>query len=265
MDIAMEQKAQQEHDRWSTKLETLNVRNPSEVKAAVHEVGKWWHSIDLGNGVVTPGRGQKLTYADQVHLPRDLRGKTVIDVGTWDGAIAFESERRGAARVVAADIYKGQGFQLAHKVLKSRVEFVQMDVRKDLPDIGSFDVVCFLGVIYHVPDPVTTFKRVADLCKDLLILETDSDLNWSPTPMARLVAGHHNWPELTPRDALDMPECNWWLPNRACVETWIEAVGFKRWEIVYGAERAPERLPLKAAIKRQMPHTQDRLIAHCWK
>ncbi len=264
MDTAMEVKAQRESEIWQKRLAELDPNNKQAVQEMVDAVGKWWHTIDLGNGVVTPGR-QSIDYPDHVGLPKDLKGKTVIDVGAWDGMISFEAERRGAERVVAADIYKGQGFQLVHRVRNSNVEFVQVDVRKELPDIGQFDLVCFLGVIYHVPDPVMTFKRIGDLSKDMLILETDSDLNWNPTPMARVVAGHHAWPELTPADALEKPECNWWLPNRACVEVWSQAAGFKRCEIFQGPEKAPDQLPVKAALKRKLPDTQQRLVAHCWK
>lgn len=264
MDVAMEEKARREKEEWAQKIDLLDPTDVDSVKQMVDHVGKWWHTIDLGNGVTTPGQ-QPIDYPQHVGLPEDLTGKSVIDVGTWDGVISFAAESRGAARVVAADIFKGMGFQLVHKVLNSKVEFVQMDVRKDLPDLGKFDLVCFLGVIYHVPDPIVTFKRIADLSNDMLILETDTDLNWSPTPMSRLVAGHHKWPELTPRDALKKPECNWWLPNRACIEQWIQAVGFDRWEIIHGPWPAPEKLPWKSLLKRQPPKTQERLIAHCWK
>ena len=63
----------------------------------VDSVPFWFHSIDVGSGVVT--RGHKTAEQlrrewDQMQLP-DLRGKTVLDINTWDGFFAFESERRG--------------------------------------------------------------------------------------------------------------------------------------------------------------------------
>jgi len=74
-------------------------------RAAAATVPLWWHSIDLGHGVTTPGRKsteQLRAELAALDLP-SLSGKTVLDVGAWDGYFAFEAERRGAARVVALD------------------------------------------------------------------------------------------------------------------------------------------------------------------
>src|SRR5262245_36578224 len=71
-------------------------------RRAVHRVGFWWHSIDLGDGVTTPGFKSPETLAgelDAIGLPTDLTGRSVLDVGGWDGWFAFEAERRGAGRV----------------------------------------------------------------------------------------------------------------------------------------------------------------------
>lgn len=64
----------------------------------------WYHSIDLGQGVTTPGFVDRRPYVNEYGLPQDLSGKRCLDVGTWDGFWAFEMERRGAAEVVAIDI-----------------------------------------------------------------------------------------------------------------------------------------------------------------
>src|SRR3954447_6409755 len=67
----------------------------------------WFHSIELEPGFVTPGRADTSAQLQRLHLP-DLRGKTVLDVGAWDGFFSFEAERRGAARVVAVDTFSWQ-------------------------------------------------------------------------------------------------------------------------------------------------------------
>src|SRR5947209_4915080 len=76
-------------------------------RALADSVTNWWHSVDLGYGVVTQGHKS----IDQIHheiaafqFP-DLGGKTFLDIGAWDGAFSFEAERRGARRVVALDHY----------------------------------------------------------------------------------------------------------------------------------------------------------------
>ena len=79
--------------------------NKAELKQMAESVGYWWHSIDLGQGVVTKGAKtpETLQYElESLRLP-DLRGKTVLDIGAWDGFFSFEAERRGARHVVALD------------------------------------------------------------------------------------------------------------------------------------------------------------------
>lgn len=127
-------------------------REPAIDRAALTAI-PWWHSIDLGGGVVTPGRKGDATYMARLRVP-DLHGKSVLDIGTWDGFYAFEAERRGAARVVALDCFVWQlnlaeiwaaydrgerlpllrfdpgsdallgraGFDFAHRALRSSVE-----------------------------------------------------------------------------------------------------------------------------------------------
>src|SRR4029453_15582841 len=91
---------------------------------------EWFHRIDLGGGLVTPGIDDSPRKLAGIHMPADLTGKTVLDIGSYDGFFAFEAERRGAARVLATDkicwnLYgmatKG-GFDLAKRALGSRVE-----------------------------------------------------------------------------------------------------------------------------------------------
>lgn len=65
----------------------------------------WWHSIDFGNGVVSKGAKSTSLISKQADLALKygVEGRSVLDIGAWDGAISFEAERRGASRVVAAD------------------------------------------------------------------------------------------------------------------------------------------------------------------
>ncbi|HYD83327.1 MAG TPA: hypothetical protein VEA63_04730, partial [Opitutus sp.] len=91
---------------------------------------RWFHQIPLGNGVVTPGIDDSVAKLRRVELPPSLGGKTVLDVGAWDGFFSFEAEKRGASRVVAIDSYcwngdgwgSKRGFELARRALGSKVE-----------------------------------------------------------------------------------------------------------------------------------------------
>ena len=115
---------------------------------------------------------------DVLQIPRDLSGRSVLDVGAWDGFFSFEAERRGAARVVAADCFAWQGenwsdksgFELARRALNSGVEDVDIDVMDLGPhQVGTFDLVLFLGVLYHMRHPLLALERLASVTRDQLM------------------------------------------------------------------------------------------------
>ena len=152
----------------------------AELRRAVAEI-RWFHRLDLGDGLSTPGEDDTPEKLKALHLPQDLRGRTVLDVGAWDGFFSFEAERRGATRVLATDDFcwggRGwgtkAGFDLAHRALGSRVESKQIGVLDLSPEtVGVFDLVLFLGVLYHMRHPLLAFERVASVTARQLILET---------------------------------------------------------------------------------------------
>ena len=106
---------------------------------------RWFHRINLGNGVVTPGVDDTPAKLKRLHLPPSFAGKTVLDIGAWDGFFSFEAERRGASRVVAVDSYswtgdgwgKKAGFELARRALDSKVEDREMEVLDLAPENGQ--------------------------------------------------------------------------------------------------------------------------------
>ena len=99
--------------------------NINELKQEVEKI-EWWHKIDLGNGIITPGKVNTFEKLKRIGLPDDLTGKSVLDIGAWDGFYSFEAERRGASRVVAIDWVawntsgwpSKKGFELAKKNAK---------------------------------------------------------------------------------------------------------------------------------------------------
>src|SRR3954470_17387097 len=124
---------------------------------------RWYHSIDLAEGIRTDGVDNTAKRLTKYHIPEDLRGADVLDVGAWDGFFSFECERRGARRVLAIDSYSWTGlgwgskagFELARRSLNSNVEDMTVDVMDMSPERlgGTFDVVLFLGVLYHLRHP----------------------------------------------------------------------------------------------------------------
>jgi tRNA (mo5U34)-methyltransferase len=195
----------------------------------------WWHGgMDLGQGVVTRGVSNPARdLLPRLRLPQDLTGKTVLDIGTWDGFMAFECERRNAAKVVAVDSFVWQagqiergagttgraGFDLAHKALGSRVEAVVCEVLDLSPDVlGTFDIVLFLGVLYHMRHPLLALEKVAAMVAlgGLLLVESHISTGTEPYPMMRFYPGKQ----------LAGDSTNWWGPNAACLEAMLRDVGF---------------------------------------
>jgi tRNA (mo5U34)-methyltransferase len=202
---------------------------------------EWYHSIDLGSGVVTPGWFDTRAAAAKVPLPARLDGTRCLDVGTWDGFWAFEMERRGAHEVVAIDVLdparwdwpaktrggmgvevlravKGasEGFAVARDALGSRVEREDLSVYDlDPQRHGTFDVVFLGSLLLHLRDPVGALERIRAVTAGRAVIadsiELVPTLIWPRTPVARLDGGERPW---------------WWQPNRAALLRMVRSAGF---------------------------------------
>lgn len=194
---------------------------------------QWYHSMDLGNGIVTRGWDtHTASRLKSLHFPESLAGKTFLDIGAWDGFYSFEAERRGAARVLATDgfIWAGKGwsskagFDLAHKLLHSKAESRVISVYDITPQtVGQFDVVLFSGVLYHLEDPYLAIRNVASVTKELLILETHTDFEFKRRPAIAFYPGAE----------LNGDASNWCGPNTAAVNAMLIAAGFADTKVVY--------------------------------
>lgn len=229
----------------------------------------WFHTIDLGGGLMTPGKdpsGQKLATLD---FPTDLSGKTVLDIGAWDGFFSFEAERRGASRVLATDQFSWggggwgskAGFEFARRALHSKVEDRVIDPMDLSPEnVGTFDVVLFLGVLYHLRHPLLALERVASVTKDFLLLETHV-MNRHRSPMI----------EFYPNDELAGDPTNWCGPNKAAVEAMLRVVGFRRVEcrVLQGGVVRRVARATRDRFSRGLPFGtslhQARLVCHAWR
>jgi tRNA (mo5U34)-methyltransferase len=238
----------------------------AELRARVAAI-PWYHCIDLGQGVVTPGVSH--SSIPSAALP-DFRGRSVLDIGAWDGYYSFLAERGGAARVVALDHYVWKldwaarqeywarcaregvlpdpdreaefldraglpgrrGFDLARDALESRVEPVVGDfMSMDLEPLGRFDVVLFLGVLYHLTEPFTALRRLRAVTRGLAVIETQ----------AIQVSGHRGEPLLRflAGDELNRDHTNWAELSEPALRAMCRASGFRRVETRVGPPRRP--------------------------
>jgi tRNA (mo5U34)-methyltransferase len=224
--------------------------DPDQIKDAIREV-TWYHQIDLGSGIITPGTDNTLARLAMIGLPEDLRGRTVLDIGAWDGAFSFEAERRGADRVVAVDSFcwngegwgSKKGFECARRLLGSRVEDREVEVLDLSPDtVGVFDLVLCLGVLYHMRHPLLALERIASVCRGQLMLWTHVDMLDCERPAAALYPGTE----------LNDDPTNWWGLNPAAVSGMLGTAGFTRAEMTYlwRSDRVP---------------SQGNAIFHAWR
>ena len=214
-----------------------------EIQRRVDELGDWFHNLDL-NGVSTAPahflgdypRAKWERFAGAI--PADLRGRTVLDVGCNGGFYAIEMKRRGADRVVAVDSdprYLAQA-RFAAEVSGVEIEFREMSVYR-LPSLEErFDIVLFMGVLYHLRYPLLALDLLHEyVTRDLLVFQ--SMLRGS-TEIAT-VEGDYDFND---RDHFDRPgypkmhfierryagdPTNWWVPNGACAQAMLRASGFE--------------------------------------
>jgi tRNA (mo5U34)-methyltransferase len=198
----------------------------------VDAIPYWHHTMSLGDGVITPGGGGDTSHGlRRIALPEDLTGKTVLDIGAWDGFYSFECERRGAARILATDHFVWRqlrpdgktGFELARRALGSHVEDMEIDVFDISPEtVGMFDIVLFLGVLYHLRDPFGGLAHAASVTRELLIVETHVDLLDLDRPAIAFYPGAELAGDAT----------NWCGPNVPAVVGMLDNLGLNDADVV---------------------------------
>ena len=194
----------------------------------------WYHTLDLGDGVVTPGMFDHRRVTDRYLIPEDLSGLRCLDVGTMDGFWAFEMERRGAAEVVAVDIddpealdwpaslrptvktldeTKRARFELAHRCLDSAVKTESRSIYELDTDLGQFDLVFCGDLLVHLKDPATAAERLRLVCRGRAIVA-------NPIKRFRFARGR----ALAELDGIE--HFQWWVTNLEGLRRLLLAAGF---------------------------------------
>jgi tRNA (mo5U34)-methyltransferase len=185
-----------------------------------------YHSIELPDGGILPGLQsvEHLRWRLSLFgLPEDLRGMRVLDIGAWDGWFSFECERRGA-EVVAVDCVELDTFLEARELLASRVEYQALDVAElSAKRLGRFDIVLFLGVLYHLRHPLLGLEKVVELCTGMALVES-----FVIAPESRAVPSVMEFYE---RGELGGQVDNWWGPSPECLLAMCRSAGFAQTEL----------------------------------
>jgi tRNA (mo5U34)-methyltransferase len=205
-------------------------------------LGPWFHNIDLYGVATAPNHflGDYPTvkwrrFAES--LPNDLRGKTVLDIGCNGGFYSIEMKRRGADQVLAVDIdqmYLRQA-RFAARVLQVEIEFAQLSVYDVAALAQRYDIVLFLGVLYHLRHPLLALDLMRDhVVHDLFVCQSMQ----RGDPFEASVATDYPFSETALFEKPGFPRMafvehryagdstNWWVPNRACTAAMLRSAGF---------------------------------------
>jgi SAM-dependent methyltransferase len=225
------------------------------VQDAIHrkmDSVRWYHTFEVLPGIVSPGQFafNAAEVFETLGVPHDLHGKRALDIGTWDGPVAFELEKRGAD-VDAIDVQDPTctAFACAHELRQSKVRYTQMsvyDVAKRFP--YKFDVIFFFGVYYHLKHPLLAFEALAEALAEggRLYFEGELLLTYSETNK-----GERSTLDNRALAESDVPlalcytgdfksRSNWFIPNLACLKGWLEAVGLEM--TTYGLYCVPQEV-----------------------
>ena len=214
----------------------------TDLRQHVERLGPWFHNIDLFGVKTAPGHflgdypAQKWRrFAGAV--PADLAGKSVLDIGCNGGFYAIEMKRRGAARVLGVDwdeAYLAQA-RFAAKVLGLDIEYRKLSVYDVASLEERFDLVLFMGVLYHLRHPMLALDLIREhVARDVLVFqsmqrgsrevaEVAADLPFSET--AHFDASGYPSLHFIEKSYAGDPT-NWWVPNRACAEAMLRSAGF---------------------------------------
>jgi tRNA (mo5U34)-methyltransferase len=214
-----------------------------QIRERVRELGDWFHNLDLAGVQTAPnhflGDYPRVKWQQFAHaIPPDLSGRTVLDIGCNAGFYSIEMKRRGAARVLGIDSdprYLAQA-EFASQIAGVEIEFRQMSVYQ-LPALATrFDLVLFMGVLYHLRYPLLALDILHEhAVGDRLVFQS----------MLRGSAASPNFRRDYPFEAVDHFEdpayprlffveheyagdpTNWWIPNRTCAEAMLRSAGFR--------------------------------------
>ena len=215
----------------------------AEIRRRTKALGDWFHNIDLGGVPTAPDhflhdypnvKWRKFEHA----IPADLTGKTVLDIGCNAGFYSIAMKRRGADHVLGIDFderYHEQA-RFAAEVKDADIEFRQLSVY-DVAQLGErFDVVLFMGVLYHLRYPLLALDLIREhVARDLLVYQSMQRGSGAEAE----VAADYGFFDEAHFDAPGYPKLhfiehryagdptNWWSPNAACSAAMLRSAGFE--------------------------------------
>ncbi|HET6908281.1 MAG TPA: methyltransferase domain-containing protein [Mycobacteriales bacterium] len=241
------------HEEGEHQAQLRGVTGDDELSKRIREIS-WYHTIELPNGVVTPGQFNHRALVARYGLPHDLAGKRALDVATFDGFWAFELERRGAqvtaidlddprdwdfpdavrplVSAARADESIGRGFALAHEALGSSVQRLVRSVYDlDPTEVGTFDFVHAGDLLVHLRDPLRALQSIRSVTKGALLLSDGIDLDARQGKFGPTMQYLGGWDDVV-----------WWVPSLEALAQLLIDAGFRdlRLNAVYNLAKTYE-------------------------
>lgn len=191
---------------------------------------KWFHTIDLGNGIVTKGEvGEdhcsEYAATNRFGIPEDLSGKSVLDTGANNGYFSFLAEGRGAfVTAIEPDANLCEGFELARTSVGGHWPVVMDNLStfvKLRPGAAPFDITFLFGVLYHVEDPIGLLRDLYAVTKSYALIETAISQTGDERPMWEFLPGHNG------------DSTNMWYPTYGGLATSLKYVGFTDVQVIW--------------------------------
>ncbi len=220
----------------------LGKPSPDAVRDEIAALGPWFHNMELCGVLTAPdhflGDYPAVKWRRfEAAVPADLTGKTVLDIGCNGGFYSIEMKRRGAQRVLAVDhdeSYLAQA-RFAAGLLEVEIEFRRLSVY----DVGAlaerFDLVLFLGVLYHLRHPLLALDLIHEhVARDLLVCQSMQRGAATEEPVASdypfsetAIFERPGYPRMAFIEHSYAGDCtNWWIPNAACTAAMLRSAGF---------------------------------------
>lgn len=236
------------------------IMSKDELTAKVNSYPHWYHRIYLGQGIYTHNRTpthEGIWKLLRELFPIDLKGSSVLDIGCNAGFFSIQMKLLKAGRVLGIDskenfiqripekkgisqklpdYYYLEQAEFCRQIWNLDIEYMALDATHINMLNETFDIVLFMGILYHLRNPFRVLEDIGKLTKDVIVVETEvispNDKNQvfvhhGPTGKIKKTKTTQGIMKFVEGDELNSDDTNWWIPDTECVKGMLRVSGFK--------------------------------------